>query len=859
MAEPARTPDGVYRDPVSGAAVHVRDGSVLLSRGGKIFRVTPQEAGLSIASGDFKPATADDISRDAAAKADAKKSVATKVVEGGKAFAERAVSGALTAPTAVVRGFGAAGEALSNEVSQAEQRRPGEAVPGTGPSITDATEENITRSVVESVAGKQGADEYMRERARRGAENPLSSMAGSLLGQTVGASSALGGALSSGSRLGRVAASGIEGAGFGGSAALEEAHIRNKPLTAEQVIAHMGPMALLGLGTSALAEGAGVALRRRAAGAEAVIESTGEAGLATAQAPGKSQSAVSRWLRDYSDERTIKALGSRGSDIRRLGRTGEAAEARIESIAKEIHEARLSNGERVFGEHGFVTEEKILENLRRGESEAGEALGNFRTRINAAERSNPKLGVDIDRLVRQVDDEIIGPLQRSDVAETRARAGIVQRHLNELRDLQTAHGYLEGTVPPIERLQRYRQDLAKEIYPQPAGPGLAPLPPRSGAAAELIPVERMLEREIEAATDRIAATLPKSDGAEYMALKSKFRAFHQARQIADKAALQDLGNRVVSPSDYITGVAGAVVGGGPITGIATAIAHKTLREHSSAVAAVWARRVADMVDGKIEASLTKALGAPKVAVAPEVAARQIVERAAKKRAAVVAPLAGFATMTRAEYAKRAEELHRASDPVQTIPRIARALEPVHHHAPVTGGLANQTVQRAATYLNSKLPASGAASVSPFPAGKFAREPSVSDEELHKFAVAWDAVENPLSIVDELERGTLTQEHVDAVKAVYPALFAQIQQKAYEILARATEPPPHAVAGQLDLMLGLNGAGEPSYAPAVQAVLMEAAVMQAEQQPPPQKLGGKPPNPAGRSLTIGASLEGGQGG
>jgi hypothetical protein len=136
--------------------------------------------------------------------------------------------------------------------------------------------------------------------------------------------------------------------------------------------------------------------------------------------------------------------------------------------------------------------------------------------------------------------------------------------------------------------------------------------------------------------------------------------------------------------------------------------------------------------------------------------------------------------------------------------------PGYEATPKLTQAATITATRGAQYLQSQLPGGTKAPTIFEPS----RTLPPSDLEMAVFAQKWAAVANPLSVVDDLRRGTVTHAQIDAIKAVYPALYSQVQQKTMQqinALDAKGKRIPFDDRLQLDLFLDLNGAGEPTLA------------------------------------------------
>jgi hypothetical protein len=104
-------------------------------------------------------------------------------------------------------------------------------------------------------------------------------------------------------------------------------------------------------------------------------------------------------------------------------------------------------------------------------------------------------------------------------------------------------------------------------------------------------------------------------------------------------------------------------------------------------------------------------------------------------------------------------------------------------------------------------------------------PQVSDGEIQKWADRWSGVQAPLSILDDLKAGKLSRAKVEAVKAVYPRLYEAIRWGVMDQMSRARVKPPYQTRLQLDTLLELNGAAEPSVAPAFLGLTAQAEAKQ----------------------------------
>ncbi|HYQ03724.1 MAG TPA: hypothetical protein VER96_33855 [Polyangiaceae bacterium] len=569
---------------------------------------------------------------------------------------------------------------------------------------------------------------------------------------------------------------------------------------------------------------------------------------AAAEGAGAAPSRFSNGLRDFADERTAKALGARGSTLKKLGRNAQQAEQTMHDMARTVRGVTLDDGTPVF--RALDSQEELSARVLKAKEEAGAKLGAFREKTDKVFEAHPEIAPQADAIADRIEQEVVAPLESHPLSSVAAQAAPVRQLVNDIREMaaQRFEAVPQGngrklvqpktgkTPVSVADLTRLRQGLDDQIYQAKRGVNLT----QQGAPPNLKDLERargILEESIEAASDKAATFFDQKAAQAYKQIKTQFRHLLLASDIAGAAELQNLGNRVVSPSDYGVGAAAGVLGGGPIGAVASAFAHKTIREHSSAVLAVLADKLANNLDGKIESGLG--------AFFRESTARASAAAAGLDRTASAVPLKRLVTPAaveafqgkskdlRAAYEKRIAELADANRDMgagvrasmqsamgggaETMPRLTQA--------------ATITATRGAQYLESQLPAGTAAPTMFQPSRKF----SPSDLQIREFAQKWSAVANPLSVIDDLRRGTVTHAQVDALKAVYPELYAEVQLKALEKireLDQSGKRMPFNDRLQLDLFLDLHGAGEPTLVGAFidRVGAMQAAKAKVDTQP-----------------------------
>jgi len=848
---------------MSGAAkayVQTRDGDVI--------EVPKDEVRAKLESGDYLPATAAD-------KAAADKLAANSTLKAkAKTFGESAAAGAIDAAQAPLALPLRANAALWGDEDPLKNIGGRQTVENLATIFGDARE---------SATGKTGeayGREYSENARARAEANPGTATAGNVAGSIIGggalsggagaiggtAAKALGGGLAA-RAAGAFAGGALEGAAYGQAQAGEEAYLHNIPLSGEKLIAAMGWGALLGGGVSLATHGAGALLRSGSRGATPLdsprlpdngLGATEEAGIGApldaadgpAVAAETEPGALSSAVRNFADERTAKALGARGSTLKKLGRTADAAESTMRDMAQTVRGVTLGDGTPVF--RALDSQSDLAERVAQAKQETGAKLGAFREEADKIFEAHPEIAPDAQAIAERIQKQVVEPLETHPSSVARAQAGPIRQVVDDLQALSapkfeavpTGSGRklvqpkAEPTAVSVSDLTKLRQSLDEQIYQAKRGVNLS----QQGAPPNLKDLEQargILEESIEAAQDKAATFFDKKAALSYKELKTQYRHLSLASDIAGAAELQNLGMRVAQPSDYGASAIAGVLGGGPIGALAAGMVHKGVREHSSAVLAVLADKLANNLDGKLESGLgaffreSTARASVGLGQAGKLSGAVPIRRIATP--AAVEAFMGRSKDLAAAYDKRVAEISNANRDMGAGVRahMQTAMGSAYESMPRLTQAATVTATRGAQYLQTQLPSGTNAPTMFQPTRKI----SPSDLQIREFAQKWAAVANPLSVVDDLRRGTVTHAQIDAIKNVYPQMYAEIQTKALEKirdLDAKGKRMPFNDRLQLDLFLDLNGAGEPTLAgdfvDRVTAVQVAKQQQDAQQKP-----------------------------
>ena len=99
-------------------------------------------------------------------------------------------------------------------------------------------------------------------------------------------------------------------------------------------------------------------------------------------------------------------------------------------------------------------------------------------------------------------------------------------------------------------------------------------------------------------------------------------------------------------------------------------------------------------------------------------------------------------------------------------------------APQTYDKLRQVSSRALAFLNTKMPRK-TLGVNPF----IKKSYPLSDQEIYKFKRYIKAIQNPLSVLEDLKKGVVSREGIEAVQFVYPTVYNEIKSTVYENLKK----------------------------------------------------------------------------
>lgn len=321
-------------------------------------------------------------------------------------------------------------------------------------------------------------------------------------------------------------------------------------------------------------------------------------------------------------ERAIPAalLGTAGSGIAEIARLSRDAN-RLRSAADSLDEAAApmrvrSAGARTLGFQRLVEDlpggqqraaqvldetgimprgtmlgsvDDALERARAAERSSGARIGNVRQAMDLlspdSARGLPSLEEGAARAAGQVDPE---PLAQAYEDIARRYQGVTGAESIRDSALSLAGEVRANGPMTFEQAQTQKQFLDSMINWADERPGQR-LRPLMENRQE---VRRALARSMDEA---VAQDIGPAAAQDYQRARQQYQVANMFRRFGDDSAMRDSANRLVSPSDYAAGLAGAAgEAGSGVRGFAAVVANRLMRGREASLAAGTMERMADV-------------------------------------------------------------------------------------------------------------------------------------------------------------------------------------------------------------------------------------------------------------------------
>jgi hypothetical protein len=192
-------------------------------------------------------------------------------------------------------------------------------------------------------------------------------------------------------------------------------------------------------------------------------------------------------------------------------------------------------------------------------------------------------------------------------------------------------------------------------------------------------------------------------------------------------------------------------------------------------------------------------------------------------------------------AKAVERIAEARANIEAFSeRVSKQAAAVGATAPKTAAMYAERLTRGATFLASKMPETMQNNaLTP------GQKPQMTEGEAARFMRYVRAVENPMSVLEDAKRGTVSREAIEALRETSPRLYQELRQRTMDVLAShvaAGKPLPYSRRLSLSVMFDIPGdrSLEPAAFKALQANTAPAQQPAEQQQRAPQARGPQRP-------------------
>lgn len=573
------------------------------------------------------------------------------------------------------------------------------------------------------------------------------------------AATAFGRIVGGATRLG--AGSAVEGAFYGAGQVVHEAALGDPHLTAQGALATVGLSAFLAGGLG----GAGGVL----------------GGVVKEYTPKDLGAKVAAMLADAESHANLNATNAMPSQIKKTLRgKGDSAQAiGLEGRDLGILKSPLTDSPTA-----------ILERAEGIKASSGQALSDIATKASTEGAISN---------IAAIDAEVRAPL----VKALRGRGTTVQV-ADQLEAVLDRFGQAYADKPlTVDGLWTLRKDLGDTIYNN--GKALDPWAKEVNTPIKRVydHIDGLIEKGIKEASgvDALRA---------WQAANRQFEVASTFAKLAESGIERSAANNGISLTGTIAAAAG-MGHAGAMGGAALGAAGEAVRRRGAS-AIGWGARIlrgadevaaktADVVAAARQAGVdsvvpTSAPSSVAVLGALERSNAAIANRVDRAVASIVKGNAGAVARAESESmtAKQTARLRLlAQDPQQMQTALVGMTDAIHDHAPQTAQAAQITAARAIAFLSSKLP-----KAEPF--GPLGKPLPISPAEQAVFMRYQRAVNDPVSVLHDAARGSVTPEALEAVAVVYPQLLTKMRGAAASAMA-SHKGMPFAARQGLSAIMG----------------------------------------------------------
>ncbi len=304
--------------------------------------------------------------------------------------------------------------------------------------------------------------------------------------------------------------------------------------------------------------------------------------------------------------------------------------------------------------------------------------------------------------------------------------------------------------------------------------------------------------------DKILQGFGKDSLQEFKELKTKYGYLEEAEKIAEKSMAREAKNNDVGLTSYISGgIGGALFGGfGVVLGL---LGREGMRKYGDQILA----SAYDKMGGLLFAEKAMKNVANKLDMIPEAMntmTKKVLPKAESTSLYALNRLLGDNGSTKKssveDRAQQIEELNKkasvwAANPDAFLQKVSQITRPLADGGAPQIALSTQVkYNQALGYLFQQMPKP------PRPKSPFSYQYKwkPSDYELSAYEQKVQAVLDPFSVFGELKKGTLTKNHIQALKAVYPRIYGTMKDRMQNHILKNPMVVPYNNRAKLSLIM-----------------------------------------------------------
>ncbi len=391
---------------------------------------------------------------------------------------------------------------------------------------------------------------------------------------------------------------------------------------------------------------------------------------------------------------------------------------------------------------------------------------------SALDYFNPMDGTKLQRAARAIE-----------TAESVAAENEVRRLVTVGDQIDNAHKAAMGHVADLDGVMRTLDYQYKERLAYLSG--AKPHPDLMAAEAAIPRAEREGQKIVKEAT------------------KEADRTVADARKSVPKPSEKtELDPHVRAAQDAAARPA-AGIGGGALVGAGISLGHGNVLGAGLSLLSGFASNTARLQGNYVAARVMRGLSAELTAFDQAIKTGAMRAIGVGGRAAAVAalPKGEEKPKPKVTFEQVSERVIAASsNPIIIQNRVQMAMGPWAAHAPMLYASTLSAAERAQEFLLSVLPRP---QIDPYSLTPHLEKGDVPDSQKYDFMQYVSAIDDPIAVFRDVHDGTVTDQQIEAVQAVYPLLFAEMQMEVQRQMIFLEKPMPYEREINVGRLLGVR--------------------------------------------------------